>query len=374
LRIHALHFTLTEPIKDRVYVAQVLSLFSSVAASGVMAIIFVLNVLVGFEKSTDPKLAIIGAIGCFLNVWRITASIKLRKLASVPNLSRSDASRYEARFAIPYIGFAATLGVFGWLIFRLPYPELHMLTICVAVGYCAGVATNCGLRLPLAISSILLAISPIIFASLMKGDDTYSTMAVVAAALIAGATRSMVVRYDESKVEIGTRISSVSMARRDALTSLPNRLALNEFFAGRLALSPPGTKLAVHYLDLDGFKPVNDKHGHAVGDQLLLAVACRLRQTIRRSDMVARLGGDEFAVVQLGLIDADEAHALSWRIREAIEQPYPIGNSNISISTSVGTIVSSDRSCTLDALLQLADMELYGVKRARQKLLNRTAF
>ena len=357
---------------DRVYVVQVQSLFSSIAPSVVMSGIFILNVLAVYDKTAASSLLILGGVGCVLNAWRIAVSVVFQRRTSSAALDRCEASRYEALFAVPYVSFAAVLGIFGFLVFRLADAELHMLTICIAVGYCAGVASTCGLRLPLAISSILLAIMPTVGAALMKANDTYATLAVVAIALIAGATRSMMVRSDEARAEIATRISSVTLARRDALTTLPNRLALGEYFTGRLALSAPDTKIAVHYLDLDGFKLVNDRHGHAAGDQLLLMVAARLKKTVRQTDMVARLGGDELAIVQFGLTDADEAYTLSWRVREAISQPYHIDQIKVTISTSIGTIVSTDRSSTLEALLHQADAELYQVKRARAQLRART--
>lgn len=334
-----------------------------------MAGIFVLNVYVAHERTADPIFLILGAIGCVLNIHRIATSVVLRERAYAPGIKRADAARFEILFAVPYLSFALALGIFGFLIFRRSDPELHMLTICVAVGYCAGVAANCGLRPFLALGSIVLTMIPIIAAAVMRGDSTYFAMAVVAIALMVGAGRSMMVRFNESKSEIAIRISSVSMARQDMLTSLPNRLALSEFFAGRLALSAPETKIAVHYLDLDGFKPVNDEFGHAIGDQVLLAVAGRLRSTVRKPDMVARLAGDEFAIVQVGLKDAEEAYALSWRVRDTIQQPYKVDQFSISVTISIGTVISTDRSSTLDELLQLADEKLYGVKRARRKLL-----
>ncbi|WP_288486435.1 GGDEF domain-containing protein [uncultured Novosphingobium sp.] len=349
--------------------AQVRSLFSSVTPSSVMAAIFLLNVWIAFEKTQGVAFLMIGLLGTALNGWRIAMAMLLRDKAFAPLVSRQEAARLEARFALPYIGFALVMSVFCGLVFRASQPELHMITVCLAVGYCAGVAANCGLRPRLAITSIVLAMAPIIVFSLLKEEATYAAMAIVILALIGGAVRSMIVRYDESQTEIAARISSVSMARSDVLTSLPNRLALREFFTARIAQSAPGTQMAVHYLDLDGFKPVNDRYGHAAGDQVLLAVAGRLRNTVRHTDMVARLGGDEFAIVQLGITNEEEAHGLAWRVRDVIQQPFQIDSFSISLTTSIGTVLNFDQGASLDALLRLADAQLYGVKRARQRVL-----
>lgn len=189
-----------------------------------MAAIFLLNVWIAFEKTQGVAFLMIGLLGTALNGWRIAMAMLLRDKAFAPLVSRREAARLEASFALPYIGFALVMSVFCGLVFRASQPELHMITVCLAVGYCAGVAANCGLRPRLAITSIVLAMAPIIVFSLLKEEETYAAMAIVILALIGGAVRSMIVRYDESQTEIAARISSVSMARSDVLTSLPNRL------------------------------------------------------------------------------------------------------------------------------------------------------
>lgn len=174
--------SVNEPVADRIYVAQVTSLFSSVTAASLMAVIFVINVSVAYDLEGRPSLLLLGALGNLLNAWRIAVAVLLRRLTSAPTVGRRSAARCEAHFAVPYVSFAAVLGMFGFLVFRRPEPQLHMLTVCAVVGYCAGVAANCGLRPRLALSSIALSIGPIICASLMAGQATYSAMAIVATA------------------------------------------------------------------------------------------------------------------------------------------------------------------------------------------------
>ena len=112
------------------------------------------------------------------------------------------------------------------------------------------------------------------------------------------------------------------MAHHDALTDLPNRLQLYEQLRESLARTKRGQHVAVFCLDLDRFKDVNDAHGHPVGDLLLKAVADRLRQCIRETDMVARLGGDEFAIMQAGASQPTDATSLASRLIEVIGAPY----------------------------------------------------
>jgi diguanylate cyclase (GGDEF)-like protein len=152
------------------------------------------------------------------------------------------------------------------------------------------------------------------------------------------------------------------LARRDVLTTLPNRLALREWFDTHIAVGANQQLLAVHCLDLDNFKPVNDVFGHPVGDGLLKAIAMRLTRMLRPGDIAARLGGDEFAVIQRDLRSPEEAAALAQRLRAAIAEPFTIQGHEISVSTCVGFALCRRASADLDQLLSLADEALYTAK------------
>src|ERR1019366_2666713 len=119
------------------------------------------------------------------------------------------------------------------------------------------------------------------------------------------------------------------------------------------------------FVDLDGFKAVNDEHGHSVGDDVLRAVARRLEGAIRRGDVVARLGGDEFAVLMWDIADPQLAERTAARLRLELAQPTSSGPIEISIGASVGTsILSREMPAAADAM-RLADASLYKDKRKR---------
>src|SRR5262249_26303919 len=124
------------------------------------------------------------------------------------------------------------------------------------------------------------------------------------------------------------------MARHDALTDLPNRVLLRERLAEALLHATPSQRLAVLYLDLDLFKGVNDTLGHQIGDELLKAVAERLRGCVGKDDTVARVGGDEFAVIQGSIARPEDAANLARRICETLKEPYNIGGHGVLIDTS----------------------------------------
>jgi diguanylate cyclase (GGDEF)-like protein len=154
------------------------------------------------------------------------------------------------------------------------------------------------------------------------------------------------------------------MAHHDALTDLPNRVFFRDRLAQALARARrEGEAVAVLCLDLDRFKEVNDTLGHAAGDQLLEAVADRLRADVREADTIARLGGDEFAVVQTALTQPGGADALSRRIVEALSRPFDLGGNVLaSVGASVGVALYPADGEDPDRLLRRADLALYRAK------------
>jgi diguanylate cyclase (GGDEF)-like protein len=163
------------------------------------------------------------------------------------------------------------------------------------------------------------------------------------------------------------------LARHDMLTNLPNRMLFREQLESAFAQLPGTAGFAVHCLDLDHFKTVNDTLGHPIGDQLLKAVAARLAQVVQASDFVARIGGDEFAVVQS--IERPEACSeLAARIIEHVSKPYDIDGRHIVIGASVGIAIAPHDGADPDQLLKNADLALYLAKgdgRGRQRFFER---
>jgi diguanylate cyclase (GGDEF)-like protein len=152
-------------------------------------------------------------------------------------------------------------------------------------------------------------------------------------------------------------------AENDVLTGLPNRTlffdrlghALNEARQAHCGV-------AVLFLDLDRFKKVNDTHGHAVGDSVLIEFAGRVRRQVRSSDTVARLGGDEFAVILPKLSDVSQAERVAAGIIVAMRTPFEAGSVRVDVGTSIGVGYSSDGHDTPESLVGRADRKLYQAK------------
>jgi len=152
------------------------------------------------------------------------------------------------------------------------------------------------------------------------------------------------------------------LAHYDALTDLPNRALFSKRLEHELERTNGGEQLAVLYIDIDEFKSVNDSLGHPAGDELLKAVASRLRSCVRDTDFVARLGGDEFAIVQAGIKQRSDVEELVKRIYEAIREPYECLGHQVATDASVGIALAPDDGTDLDQLLKSADLAMYGAK------------
>ncbi len=152
------------------------------------------------------------------------------------------------------------------------------------------------------------------------------------------------------------------LAHYDALTDLPNRVLFREQLERELERIKRGEQLAMLYIDIDEFKSVNDSLGHPVGDELLKAVASRLRSCVRDTDFVARLGGDEFAIVQTDIGQPSDIMELVRQIYQAIREPYECLGHHVTTDASIGIALAPHDGTDLDQLLKSADLAMYGAK------------
>jgi diguanylate cyclase (GGDEF)-like protein len=153
-------------------------------------------------------------------------------------------------------------------------------------------------------------------------------------------------------------------AHFDALTNLPNRVLLaDRLRQAMLQAQRRNQLLAVAYLDLDGFKAVNDRYGHDVGDQLLIAVSSHMKQALREGDTLARIGGDEFVAMLTDLADTAACIPLLQRLLDAAATPMIIDGVEMKVSASVGvTVYPQPESIEGDLLLRQADQAMYQAK------------
>ena len=155
-------------------------------------------------------------------------------------------------------------------------------------------------------------------------------------------------------------------AQHDPLTNLPNRSLFRELLQRAIAQSsrseaPP---YAVLFIDLDGFKSINDTHGHVLGDRFLKAIAQRLQSQLRPGDSLARLGGDEFAVLAQNLSASEDVCAIAARLQRALAEPFDVSGHELRGAASIGIVVGTPQYRSVDALLRDADIAMYRAKAA----------
>ena len=177
--------------------------------------------------------------------------------------------------------------------------------------------------------------------------------------VLAGLVRAGITFHDVQALAV-----SREQARTDELTGLGNRRRFHEVASARIAALRDGERLAVLLLDLDRFKEVNDALGHSVGDRLLVDVGTRLTAQLRACDVLVRLGGDEFAVL-LEDAGADEALALSNRVRAAVQAEFAVQGLSVYIDVSIGIALCPEVATDVEGLLQRADIAMYQAKSDR---------
>ena len=197
------------------------------------------------------------------------------------------------------------------------------------------------------------------WASNLSGANLNGVLALLVVIPIA-ATVYAVRRYRDAST---ARDAIEDLSRRDRLTGLPNRRFLGEGFEQMLAdADRTGARVAVLFVDLDGFKKVNDAHGFDVGDQVMRAVADRLRAPLGPTDVVVRYGGDEFVVLCAELNAASSAERIARQVVQAVEQPFEIGPDRLRLSACVGVAVAEAHCRRPDDVLRDADAAMYQAK------------
>jgi diguanylate cyclase (GGDEF)-like protein len=346
---------------DDVYVALVADLASNGLPIAIMGItlggigLFVAQAL---GQAVLFAAVAVGVVSSLCKLGLIVLQIRRQERGP---LAPREARRWERGHILTTGGVAIVVGVLAGTVFAQPRVELQMLATGLLFGYCSGAVTNLSVRPCLAAGALLVSAVPAIVSAAWFGGMPHGLLATMFALFLVGALQSVAATYRVATRQITMRLDMAALARSDALTGLANRLGLREAF-DRLA----GTgeeRVAVHCFDLDRFKPVNDRYGHAAGDALLQELGARLRLLLGPPALAARTGGDEFVVLQPGIRNAEEAEALARRIVHALSAPYHLGGETVSVGLSLGFACAPLRAANLDDLVRRADAASYAVKR-----------
>ncbi|WP_447931758.1 diguanylate cyclase domain-containing protein [Sphingopyxis fribergensis] len=336
---------------------------------GLGAVFVGICLLVGREIGSD-FLLVLAALGTVVTALRVASFRAYNRVK--PVASYDDLRRWERRYAAGNYATAVLLAALNVTVLSVHYPLLHLITVSLIFSFGAGIVSRTSVRPAICVTSLLIATVPTIAAlawhateanSIALHGELFLIEAFIVAS-ITGLSLQTVAHLYRSAVEHHTaRHDMAQLARTDALTGLSNRLVLRELFQDRAERAMRSRNLvALHFLDLDGFKAINDRHGHPAGDALLEQVARRLESMVRADDVVARLGGDEFIVLQAGLRDESEAELLARRIIREIGKPYVVDDISMAVSVSVGIATAPKLGIELERLLACADAALYRAK------------
>jgi diguanylate cyclase (GGDEF)-like protein len=312
--------------------------------------------------SGDPAYAVISAL------ILITAVARLYSLRLYPSraakFSDRDVIRWERIYGAGAAAFGTALGMLSFHALELGDAPGAWLSFGLSMSFCVGMVSRAAVRPWIVLLTAALLLTPTTVAGLLRPEMAYKIgagMLLLFWITLREASRHLSTAFIE---RLEAKHALARQASHDFLTGLPNRAAFLS------ALRSAQDSLAIIAIDLDGFKPVNDRHGHHAGDDLLRQVAARLTACVASHGIAARFGGDEFMLlknVESGQAGRDAAQILAREAVMALSMPYIVSDVPVLIGASAGILVTdrplSASATAVSQLLEQVDRALYAAKR-----------
>ena len=298
----------------------------------------------------------------------LTAAVRLSTLvrykAHAPNLSDRDVAIWERIYGICAAAFSIALGMLSWRALRLGDAPGAWIAFGLSMSYCVGMVSRAAIRPWIVLVAAALLLAPTTVAGLLRPEWPYKIGAIMLV-LFWMTLREASLHLSTAFIDrLEAKHALARQASQDFLTGLPNRAAFLS------ALQDMKGRIAIVAIDLDGFKPVNDRFGHHTGDELLRQVAARLSECIANDGLAARYGGDEFMLlreVEDGAAGHAAALALTRQAVLALSMPYLLSDLPVRIGASAGILVTENTpedAASAAHLLERVDRALYAAKRA----------
>ncbi|MEG3178196.1 GGDEF domain-containing protein [Sphingomonas sp. RB3P16] len=307
----------------------------------------------------STQLSLVTALGTLFALTKLTLIVRHRGTGATAD--RDVVQRWDRLHALSGLGFAAALGTLDAMIFASHDHALQMLATGLLFAYCAGIVGRVSVRPRAATLFLLVAALPVILATALDHERAHWMLMGMFALFLAAGIETIWHLHRATARQIGLRLDMTVLAQHDPLTGLRNRLGLRQAYR-EITSTYDEPMLAVHCFDLDRFKPINDRYGHAVGDLVLQAMAERVGGLLLDGYVAARIGGDEFVVVQGPIRQAAEADLFARRLARVVAAPYRIGTLDVEIGVSLGYAVALPGALDLEPLIALADHALYRMK------------
>ncbi|MBX9467375.1 MAG: GGDEF domain-containing protein [Rhizobium sp.] len=346
---------------DDVFKTLVSELNSTLTPTTIMAVTILAVGLFAYESlgSTTLLLATIG--GAIASLAKFAVTLAHRQADATQPVSVADAARWEKVHGLFTFLVAASVGTLATVVFSHRDLSVQILAAALIYGYSAGVAVRISVRPFIAATAILIAGLPTTISVMLYGDKVHWILGMMSVVFLFAAMQSVLHVYRTTTRQIRLRLEMERQARRDQLTGLSNRAALIEAYSSLDCADDALT--GIHLFDLDGFKGVNDRFGHAVGDALLAGIAKRLQENLDPPVVAARIGGDEFVILQPEIRDPADAETLARKIVDVLALPYRIAGEEIAIGVSLGYTMALSGSAKLEHMMATADKASYRAKR-----------
>lgn len=353
-----------ETLVESLYASPLSLVIGAVASSAIALLVAV---------ASDDSLLMAGAAAMTLTgCIRMADALKPGHASVQADAHRSEAQvrRLELVYLAGALCYSMLLGVFGLLtLVNTADGVLQLLAVTTAIGYAAGIAGRNAGRPTIALSQLCLASGPIIIGLLLSADPLKVALAIVIVLFVVAMmnitlqTYEMILKATVASIEKSALAEyNAALARRDDLTGVANRTAFREQLEAQFqALQGADHHLAIHWLDLDRFKEINDSFGHLAGNALLCGIAARLHAAFGADGIIARLGGDEFAIV-CRIDRREKAAAIGHQILQLVAEPVDHAGRSLTGSASVGIAIAPEDGADADTLLKNADLALYRAK------------
>ncbi|MCC8934610.1 GGDEF domain-containing protein [Rhizobium sp. 'Codium 1'] len=347
---------------DDVFKMLVSELNSTLTPTTIMAVTILAVGLFAYESLGSTPLLIATIIGAIASLAKIAVTLAHRHADARQSVTVADAARWQMAHGLLIFLIAACVGTITTSAFSYRDLSVHLLAAALIYGYSAGVAVRISVRPFIAATAILIAGLPTTISVILYGDTVHWILGMMCVLFLFAAMQSVLHVYRHTTRQMWLRLDMERQARRDPLTGLRNRTALIEAYS---SLECADDRLTcIHLFDLDGFKGVNDRFGHAVGDALLAGIAKRLQETLDPPIVAARIGGDEFVILQPDMRDPADAETLARKILDVLGLPYRIGGEEIAIGVSLGYTMALSGSAKLEHMMATADRASYRAKRS----------
>ncbi|MDB5716100.1 MAG: hypothetical protein JWO15_3497 [Sphingomonadales bacterium] len=361
----------SERLPEKTYIELMSLLMGGRLPIAIMALTIVMvGTLAQLERPDPRTLALAGGIVALLLIRMRIVTI-FKRDAREGALAIETVRLWELRYVKVVLPYAMLLGLLNLHLAINGGEAVRLLIVAETYGFCAGMVSRGFVRPQLCSLMVLMGALPTATGFLIlacKTGGTEGLVMVVVASLFAiyavSSLETIAHLYRSMLSQLSTKRELAAFARVDPLTGLANRLAMREKLASE-TLRQDGPRLfALMLIDFDGFKAINDRHGHPVGDRVLQEMARRMTETIRQGDLVVRLGGDEFCILQTSLGKPKEAEAMGNRLIRILAQPFDDRGTTLRIGSSIGIAFDDGSVGDIDLLIERADSALYRAKRS----------